>query len=88
MANTNVVYGIIALIVFYFLFMNDNLTENMSTSPATLIQLSASSAYYPFWQYGYGYRYPYYKYVAPYYVYDGYYDKSRFPRPYGYYRTF
>ena len=78
---------LVLFIILLGLYLFTPQIENMSTSPATLIQLSASSGYYPFWQYGYGYRYPYYRYIMPYYPYDGYYSTQRFPRPYGYYNT-
>lgn len=43
--------------------------EGFASSPATTIQLSASSGYYPFWRYGFGYHYPYYRFRYPYELY-------------------
>lgn len=64
-------------------------TEGWASSPGTLIQLSASSGYYPFWQYGYGYRYPYYRYIYPYYNnYSSPHNFAKFPKPYGTYKYY
>ena len=62
--------------------------EGWGTSPGTFTQLSASSSYYPFWQYGYGYRYPYYRYMYP--SYNNYLSpyNYKFPRPYGTYKYY
>jgi hypothetical protein len=81
---------IVAAFVLYLLFSK---RENFGgTSPATLIQLAASSGYYPFWRYGYGYRWPYYRYIYPYYAnhpsYTSYYKRGMYPRPYGWYQAF
>jgi len=85
---------IVAILAGLYLYKNysSNLVEGWATSPATLIQLSASSSYYPFWRYGYGWRYPYYRYMYPYYAYNptysGYYNRGHFPRPFGYYNYY
>lgn len=66
--------------------------ESFATGPATQIQLAASSGYYPFWRYGYGYRWPYYRYIYPYYAnhpsYTSYYQRGHYPRPHGWYQAF
>lgn len=79
----------IVALVLYWLFGK---REGFATSPGTLIQLAASSGYYPFWRYGYGYRWPYYRYIYPYYAnhpsYTSYYQQGMYPRPYGWYQAF
>lgn len=66
--------------------------EGWGTSPATMIQLSASSGYYPYYQYNSGYRYPYYRYMCPYRdYYPSYRTSSRkgnWPRPYRSYKYY
>lgn len=66
--------------------------ERFATSPATQIQLAASSGYYPFWRYGHGYRWPYYRFIYPYYANYGtstdYYTRGHYPRPHGWYQAF
>jgi hypothetical protein len=62
--------------------------EGWASSPATLIQLSASSGYYPFWQYGYGYRYPYYRFMYPHYNNYTSPHHAHFPKPYGTYKYY
>lgn len=62
--------------------------EGWASSPATLIQLSASSGYYPLWQYGYGYRYPYYHYMYGNGYQDGYQDNPQFPKAQGSYKYY
>lgn len=57
--------------------------EHWGSSPASLIQLSANSGYYPYYRYGFGYRYPYYRYRYPYH---NYYPMGYYPLPYGYYK--
>lgn len=62
--------------------------EGWGSSPATLIQLSASSGYYPFWRFGHGYRYPYYRYMYP--NNDNYTapQHANFPKPQGSYKYY
>jgi len=80
------------LVLYHFLKRNK---EGMSSSRGTFIQLAAASGYYPFWRYGYGYRYPYYRYMMPYYDYTserggrskgwGGSSNITYPKPHGYY---
>lgn len=83
---------IIAFLLGLYLFNSEKLVEGWATSPATMIQLSASSGYYPFWRYGYGWRYPYYRFMFPYYsyhpTYSGSFNRAHFPRPHGYYNYY
>lgn len=62
--------------------------EGWASSPGTLIQLSASSGYYPFWQYGYGYRYPYYRFMYPHIRNYNSPHHAHFPKPYGSYKYY
>ena len=77
--------GLAILIVALFVLQSTGLIEGWATSPGTLIQLASSSGYYPFWRYGYGYRYPYYRFMYPYNGYSRYYRHRRWPKPYGHY---
>lgn len=80
----------ISIAFVVYLFLRDRSAESFATSPATLIQLAASSGYYPFWRYGYGYMWPYYRYLYPYYgnhpTYSSYYRDAQYPRPAGWYK--
>lgn len=82
---------LIGVLVFAQLIGN-GLIEGWGTSPSTLIQLAAGSGYYPFWQYGYGYRYPYYRYIYPYHgahpTYLGNLGRVGWPKPYGFYKYY
>lgn len=60
------IYYILAAAAILYYYWTNAKEAFGGTSPATLMQLSASSGYYPFWRYGYGYRWPYYRYVYPY----------------------
>jgi len=63
---------ILILLIFIFTcvyFKKKHKEYYGGTAPGTLIQLSASSGYYPFWKHGMGYRYPYHRYKYPYYTY-------------------
>ena len=78
---------IIMFLVALFLGKWFGLIEGWASSPATMIQLASSSGYYPFWRYGYGYRYPYYRFMYPYNeqnpTYGGMTEYRSWPRPYG-----
>lgn len=63
--------------------VNGDVKENWGSSPATLIQLASSSGYYPYYRYGFGYRFPNYRYRYPYY---SYYPMGYYPLPYGKYK--
>lgn len=76
---------VIVLLITYFLFFGATI-EGWATSPGTLDQLAASSTEYPFWQFQYGYRYPQYRIVWPYYEqYPTYEQHAHWPKPYGFY---
>jgi len=68
-----------------------NKKEGFGSGRGTLMQLSASSGYYPFWRYGYGYRWPYYRYIYPYQAnhpsYTDQYKRGHYPRPHGWYQA-
>ena len=74
-----VAVAVILLLVLY----KGNLKEGWGTSPATLIQLASSSGYYPYWRYGFGYKYPNYRFRYPYH---SYYPMGYYPIPYGNYK--
>ena len=85
--------GILLIVVYVFAtkVMGMNIGSSMegwASSPGTLLQLSAGSSYYPFWQSSYYNRYPYYKYIYPYYrsqpTYLGYMGGAGWPYPYGF----
>lgn len=77
---------IVVLLLLGYFYLVSPMLEGWATSPGTLDQLAAGSAYYPFWQYSYGYRYPDYRYMYPYYERYPYYQQMPYwPRPYGYY---
>jgi len=83
---------IIVAILYYVLQYFNSMKEGMGSGRGTLIQLSAGSGYYPFWQFGANrtYRFPYYRYMMPYYNYQRkytkYYDWIKYPKPQGYYK--
>ena len=81
MKYINYLIGVILMIAFY-MYMKPTI-EGWATSPGTLIQLAASSGYYPYYRYGFGYRYPYYRYRYPYY---SYYPMGYYPMRYGKYK--
>ena len=89
--NIGYIIGVILGLWLYNRY-SAGLIEGWATSPGTMIQLSASSGYYPFWQYGYGWRYPYYRFMYPYYsyypTYGGSYMRGHYPRPFGYYNYY
>jgi len=91
LSNTKMNFARLILIIFVCALIAQYLgygIEGWASSPGTLIQLSASSGYYPFWQYGYGYRYPYYRYMYPYYNDYNSPQHAHFPKPYGTYKYY
>lgn len=82
MLYTKYILGIIVAFVLLKYITKDT-KENWGTSPGTLIQLASSSGYYPYWRYGFGYRYPYYRYRYPFY---SYYPMGYYPLPHGKYK--
>lgn len=86
LSNPTVMLSLGVLVLLYlssYLNLQNNLKEGWGTSPATMIQLASSSGYYPYWRYGFGYRYPYYRYRYPY---NTYYPMGYYPLPYGQYK--
>lgn len=83
---------LIAILAILFIVFNQDLVENWATSPGTMIQLASSSGHYPFWRFGYGYRWPYYRFMYPWYGYmPGYSSYSQYahwPRPNHYYKYY
>lgn len=92
MLNTQLVIVIVIAVIFYICLSTK---ESWGTSPGTLIQLAsssteypyntypyytASSGYFPYYSYGFGYRYPYYRY--PYYRYKDPYYLANYPNGY------
>ena len=89
MAKLTLIHYALGILVLLFLFKK---REGFASGPASLIQLSAGSGYYPFWRYGHGYRWPYYRYIYPYYAnhpsYTSHYKQGHYPRPHGWYQAF
>lgn len=66
MNKLNIFVLLLLVVVVYVL---SSTKENWGTSPGTLIQLASNSGYYPYYRYGFGYRYPNYIYKYPYHLY-------------------
>ena len=86
----NLLHVLIAGLVL--MWFSSKVKESFGSGRGTLMQLSASSGYYPFWRYGYGYRWPYYRYIYPYAAnhpnYTSYAKRGMYPKPNGSYRAF
>ena len=83
-------FAVIAVLFIAAIYLEKSgLFESWASSPGTLLQLSASSGYYPFWRRGYGYRYPYYRMMGQHGAYNNSYnDHAHYPRPNHYYNYY
>lgn len=84
--KTNSILILVAVALALWMFNKERAVENFGgTAQGTFIQLGAGSGYYPYYRYGAGYQWPYWRYLP---AIPEYGQHTNYPKASGFYNFY